>query len=340
MFQSCSNPSETGSQALGTAEVRKPAFDHEKARKRTAGILERLREGQTRPTPTRRPQQDEEIFNLLKEGRLPDRPLSMPERRTIALCHARPTGAMTLDSRDLDSKGVRSAFSRLMRRLGRWRQGKALSYFAIPACSTGHDGWHIHCLVWDFIPKETLRRHARAVGFGGAKIKTLRELGELDYFRMIAYHLRQNNDVFGITERHRHKPQPKGAHSFLYSAEGNPKLLSALNMAKDKSVSDIELLRACPLFSNQCETPTNSSQESSNDSSQLTSDSSQQTREENQGLHWINQGIQVRSSSRGLALLKGLRSWFRSKFQSDLINRPWLHRASRDKSLGRAGPSG
>jgi len=149
MFQSCSNPSETGSQALGTAEVRKPAFDHEKARKRTAGILERLREGQTRPTPTRRPQQDEEIFNLLRKGKLPPRPLSTTERMAIAVCHAGPTVAITLDSRDLDSKRSRKRFSDLMKRLVRDRGGRKLGYLAVPACSTGQNGWHIHFLGWE-----------------------------------------------------------------------------------------------------------------------------------------------------------------------------------------------
>jgi hypothetical protein len=330
MFQSCSNPSETGSRALGAAEVRKPAFDHEKARKRTAEVFKRLREGQTPPTPTRRPQQDEEVLRTLQEGKLPSRPLTRAERRTIAVCHARPTGAMTLDSRDLDSKGVRSAFSKLTRRLRNMRFGKSLSYFAVPACSTGHDGWHIHCLVWDFIPKETLRRHARAVGFGGAEIKTLRELGELDYFRMIAYHLRQNDDVFGITKRHRHKPQPKWARSYLYSVEDNPKLLSALNMARDKSVSDIELLRACPLFSNQGDAQGQSDQGCSSPSSKVSRYITKQRdpRDQNRATTFLN-----RLGSRARQVLEGIQR------KSTLLGNGWS-RATNRLSLGRAGPSG
>jgi len=285
----------------------------------------------------RRPQQDEEIFNLLKEGRLPDRPLSMSERMTIAVCHARPTGAITLDSRDLGSKESRNRFSRLVKRLIRSRRGRSFAYLAVPACSTGHKGWHVHLLVWDYIDSKPLTRHAMELGFGLPDIDPIAALNDLNYFRKIAYHFRQTEEVFGRTHGDRHEVRPKGARRYLMPLpktlqQVNPKLLSAVNMAKDKSVSDSELLRACPLFSKgQTDTQEHSDQGSRSPLSQASRHIT--TRRD--------RGEQHKASKSFQRLLIRMNQGFLSIHQvsSSLLDGRWI-KAIKRVSLGRAGPSG
>jgi len=60
----------------------------------------------------------------------------------------------------------------------------------------------------------------------------------------------------GGTHRDRHQAPPKGAHRFLMPIsktlrDVNPKLLSALKTARDKSVNDDELHQSNPISSSQ-----------------------------------------------------------------------------------------
>jgi hypothetical protein len=337
MFQSCSNLEQTDPHRNREPQCPKVPRSPLKAPRRASERFRRLRDGNATRGSHRGLQKDEGVFNLLCEGKLPSRPLSIAERMTIAVCHARPTGSITFDSRDLDSKQSRNRFSRLIKRLIRSRRGRKLGYLAFPACSNGHSGWHIHLLVWDYIDSRPLTRHANELGFGRPQIDYIDDLSDLNYFRKVAYHFRQTEEAFGRTHGNRHEKRPKGARRYLMPLpktlqQVNPKLLSAVDMAKDKSVSDLELLRACPLFSKgQTNTQGQFEQGGSSPSSQA---SSYITKPRGQGdQHKANKGFQ--------RLPIRMRQGFPRIHQgrSSLLNRRWI-KAIQRLGLGRAGPSG
>jgi hypothetical protein len=185
--------------------------------------------------------------------------LTEAERRTVAIVAAEPFALLTLDSASMTRDVAVSAFRRLVQRLNYWLHlGHPLVYYAVPACSSAGLGWHIHAIVWDFLLKAVLNDHAHEVGFGLPYIKRIDRPEEKlrGTLAAVSYVTGQAEPVFGLRVHERHVPRPAAKRGYLLPQgrtieQSRPELLSMLDRAKDKAVTDDALLRSLPLFSNE-----------------------------------------------------------------------------------------
>ncbi len=211
------------------------------------------------------------------EGGLPlSRKMTDPERVFVAVAlHAAPKLHVTLTSAALDLAGVRAAWPNLRKRLERYRieRGRKdeapLIYIGAAAKATGtRGGYHLHLLVWqDYFPRKVLKPRAVEVGFDGCDIKRISPLSSrgldasgpkhaIEGYTQIAYALSQHQPIFGSRQHLKNEPLVPGQQWILKPSRATlervkPELLSALDMAKSRSIRDEELVRDCSYFINR-----------------------------------------------------------------------------------------
>lgn len=206
------------------------------------------------PEQPRRPKAVWHDWTTLRDERSLQRSLSQAERICIAVAHAEPTHAITLTSKDLDHDGAAKAFAVWLKQINRLRtRSYPFIYFGTIARSKEGEGRaHIHLLAWEFLPKTWVRDRA---GFGRGHIRYLADPGTLRFERFVpvTYAVGQHESVFGSINHRSNEPLPKNKRAHLVPqastiAQVQPQLLSGLELAKDRSVSDIELLEALPIL--------------------------------------------------------------------------------------------
>lgn len=192
------------------------------------------------------------------EDRLPfSQSLTPKERMAIAITSARPTNLLHIHSL-LDRPSFMHRWRRWVRRMERARRKRPLIYVATVAKSRrSNGGHHAHVLLWEYLHLPVLKQHCREVRFGREpQIRQLPPNDLMEVFLPVTYVLGQHEPVFGTTHHYRHEPLPKGARAILLPQRStlrakNTKLLDALTSAEDPSVSDFDLVQACPVFSNK-----------------------------------------------------------------------------------------
>lgn len=182
-------------------------------------------------------------------------PLSPHERLTLAVTAARPERFLTLDSLALSYDQAAAAFHALIKNLNRKPKVAApIIYFACIARSTGHEGHHVHALLWTFLHQPTLIGAASELGFGKTShIKACPTSSPAVRLNAVGYVLGQKESVLDSEQHLRHEPHPPRKRHFLYPqretlATHAPQLLSALEQARDRTVTDAELISAASLF--------------------------------------------------------------------------------------------
>jgi hypothetical protein len=135
-------------------------------------------------------------------------------------------------------------------------------YFGAMANGQGEGGCHFHLLLWEYLHLDALLGDVGELGLGGVDLKQV-QASEENYIgtaTIARYVLGQHEPVFGSKHHQRHQPRTRHQwrwlrrHSSLL-AEENPKLLSAIEWAQDRSLTDEELVLRLPWFSTSKGTP-------------------------------------------------------------------------------------
>jgi hypothetical protein len=189
------------------------------------------------------------ILRPLKDGRPPERSLTRNERLVVAVSACRPRYLVTLDS-TLERPEFMREFAKLKQRLAVHR--RPLVYFGTVAKGAGDGGYHGHFLIWTSLHYNTVHKHVRQLALGHAHVDPI-DLDRPDEklaLRAVTYVLGQEEPVFASAEHRRHRPRPPSGRAFLHPqrktlVRWHPDLLTALDLAKSPSVSDVELYRRC-----------------------------------------------------------------------------------------------
>jgi hypothetical protein len=186
------------------------------------------------------------------------RSLTASERLVVAVVQAEPTHFLTIHStksREEVQRGFRCIRLRLQRSRG--KNAAPMIYVATFPRSQNGPGHHVHALLWSYVHLPTLHGYCRDLALGPPQIDRISASGPGDarYWRPIGYVLGQHEPVFGSTEHERHEPLGHSKRRLSYPQRATlakycPKLLSALEMANDPTVSDQELCAGLPRFSN------------------------------------------------------------------------------------------
>lgn len=215
--------------------------------------------GRQRPYGTMKSLAAENVFTAtgaLIGGWQLERPMTEVERECLAVANAEPTNFMTLTSKSMSRAEAVEAWTALRKRINRRKPTKRhpLIYITVPACSTRHDGYHLHVLLWEYLHAESLLLGpARDLGFGSPKIRQITP-SPMEWMTAAAYTLGQQRPVFGSGHHRRHQAKEKFARTFSTPSRATlekhcPELLSGLYLARNRSVSDLELVEHLPIFS-------------------------------------------------------------------------------------------
>ncbi len=198
---------------------------------------------------------DSAVLHTLSMGRTVERPMTEHERLIVGIYSTEPTSALTLSSQNMSHAEANRSRQNLLKAVRRRvnRPDRPLIYCATVACSEGHGGYHLHMLLWEYLPQGIVAGIARLLGFGPPYFRNLSGLDDLNRFTATAYCLRQMTPAFDSKTHQDHRPRPKHAKEILYPANKTlaaekPELLSAIRDAKSKHVSDIELISRVPFF--------------------------------------------------------------------------------------------
>ena len=194
----------------------------------------------------------------LKQGGSIGRPFTLAERFFFALAVAPPSHLLTLNSAE-DGPKVGEVWPLFKKRMNRALTGKRpFIYFGTRANGHGGGGEHLHVLLWDFFPANSVHRQTRELGLGNPDIQKITHFHQ-DPIRTalpIRYVLAQHTPIFGTDIHLRHQPRNIAQRRWFYPqratlAKHEPELLSALDRAKSPSASDFELVRAASSFTNR-----------------------------------------------------------------------------------------
>ena len=190
----------------------------------------------------------------LERGLPLERSMTYLERLAVAVAWTEPTHALTLTS-TIENRGEFAHFFRLLRQRVQRRTSRPkvpLIYVGSFACGNGDGGYHAHLLLWGYVSMKMLHPQLRELGLGLPEIK---QITPDPHNRLVAtsYALSQHEPIFGHTRAHSHHDRDKGARRFTSPqrstlARHHPKLLHALDVARDQSLSDKELCEALPRF--------------------------------------------------------------------------------------------
>ena len=187
------------------------------------------------------------------------RPLRAQERLLLAVYPTAPTHLLTIDSVEQNRAEFVDRWRRLVKRINRSKQRsrKPLIYVgSVAKSSSGGGGYHLHALLWKYLHLPVLIGDTRDVGLGKPDIQQIvsPHRNAFDVFSATAYVLAQHQPVFGTDHHLRHEPLPPYARRYLIPQRRTLKdhhsdLLSAMDRAFDRPVTDDALVRAVPRFS-------------------------------------------------------------------------------------------
>ena len=195
-------------------------------------------------------------LEVLTRGRDLPESLSTSERYVIAVgAGAPPAHSLTLTSALACPAEANESFAKFRKRI-EYEIGSPFIYFATLAKSAkGHAGWHFHIVHWNgFIHVNKIRAHALGSGFEKwVKVDYLPRKTALEQLDILAYLPRQHERVFDSHVHARHEPRRKGGRTIQKPhdktlAKHQPKLLSAINRARDPSIPDHQLVAPLPIF--------------------------------------------------------------------------------------------
>lgn len=215
------------------------------------------------------PSADPVMLRAISSGRPINRPLTEAERIAVAVAASEPTHLLTIDSAIHDRQTFDRAWRLLAKRLARRRPYRQpLVYFGSVAQGLGDGGFHVHLLLWEFLPAWMLHQQTHAVGLGHPKIqqigasvlrrRPLEELKNDEHYSLLLerlyvtrYVVNQHEAVLGGSHHQRHQPRAAGKRRYLYPQaatldRARPNLLAALKAARSPTVSDEELIRYLP----------------------------------------------------------------------------------------------
>lgn len=197
-------------------------------------------------------------LSALRQGIPPSRRLTRLEREFVAIrFHSPPPLSIVFSSSNHTLDGTRRAWANLRKRLERYRtkrgrHGEApLIYIATAAVTLqANGGHHMHVLVWnEHVELKVLRPRAIECGFGPPRIsKIVADVtNPCAADTQIAYVLEQHRPIFGSTNHLANAPLAPGQQMLWTPSRKTlklykPELLSALDMAKDQSITDNKLV--------------------------------------------------------------------------------------------------
>ena len=193
----------------------------------------------------------------LRNGYPTSRRLTETERLVLTLVETQPRLLITIDSADMDEAEAKVGWKKLKLRMQRRRADALRVYFGCAAQAQHGEGHHLHLLLWKTVSVRQLLWNARQVGFGGVRLQEIPSPGSdpLGATQMARYALAQHEPVFGSRHHLRHAPvgkhkrrllKPQGRTLETYA----PEVLSALDTAQSRTVTDDELVGGLHLFSN------------------------------------------------------------------------------------------
>lgn len=214
-------------------------------------------------------------ITALALGRPLARPLTEMERLTVAIATmARPTHFLTLDSPPgVDHTQAACEWGKLTKRIVRSRSTRRPLIYVGSIAQSGAGGYHAHMLLWEHLHLGMLRGHLRELRLGRPCIRhiptttfpagpltiedhvtSLCNLAEVG--RTTAYVLGQHEPVFGSDHHRRHAARQRSKRRYLRPLAPTlethkPELLAAVEAAKDRTVTDVQLVRGVPMFSNR-----------------------------------------------------------------------------------------
>lgn len=181
--------------------------------------------------------------------------MTLLERIALAVTSTRPTHFLTLQTVGANQKELAKTFPLMKKRIGRRKSRPDLPviYFSVFAQGLGAAGCHLHLLLWDYPPMPMYHGQAKALGLGNVHVERITPSTPENVLRVVSYALGQQEPVFGTTPHRHHQPRAKhqrrwGCQQRKTLEEHKPELLSALDLAKDKSVSDQSLVAELPTF--------------------------------------------------------------------------------------------
>ncbi len=205
-----------------------------------------------------------QALDALSEGRPLERLMTSEERLLVSItATAPPTHSLTLHSAAMSREEIRRAWPCFRKRIER-ELGVRLIYVATVARSReGGGGFHVHALLWNgYIHWTGLHRHGLEAGFGRPHIEQIpTDPGRrADQARMVGYSLSQHQPVFGSSTHERHDPREPGQRPFMMPQRATlhahaPRLLSALDTARDPMIADLDLGLMLPRFSRYTDAP-------------------------------------------------------------------------------------
>jgi len=194
-------------------------------------------------------------LDALRIGLPPHPGFTPQERIALAVTSTQPSQHVTITTpggathQEL-ARGFRKLVPRIERNAHRRKQ--PLIYVGNYAKGRGNGGYHLHLLLWEEPYMCVYRRQCLAAGLGRARNTHIDPVPEMVLYST-SYVLGQHESVFGTDVHLRHRPRAKGKRSFI-CPQGktletyHPELFYALQLAKDKSVTDETLVSECPIF--------------------------------------------------------------------------------------------
>ncbi len=193
----------------------------------------------------------------LASGRPLERKMTSSEREVVAITTtAPPTSLLTLSSADLGLEDVRSAWTKFRKRLWRSHGKDVVAIASTQITSTGTAGFHVHALLWTgFVHISKLRHCVEGTGFGRPHISMVPDANNHFYGALasVGYVYGQLGAILGSTHHKENIPLARGQQRVHKSqtvtlTRSAPELLSALDMAKSPTVTDVQLVQSSPLF--------------------------------------------------------------------------------------------
>jgi hypothetical protein len=192
----------------------------------------------------------------LRHGYPSSRNLTQRERLTLTLVETQPRLLVTIDSAGMSEAEAKAAWPRLKKRMWRRRPDALRVYVGCAAQARDAEGHHLHLLLWTPVNFRQLLWNAQRVGFGGLSAPRIPapNVDPLGALQMVRYALGQHQPVFGSRHHYRHIPAGEHKRGLLKPHRATlethaPEVLSALDTAQSRTVTDTELVQGLHLFS-------------------------------------------------------------------------------------------
>jgi hypothetical protein len=195
------------------------------------------------------------VLEALRDGSPLDPRMTRQERMALSVASTQPIRHVIITTTTgVTRQELTSKYHLLVRRIERnqSRRKEPLIYVGNFAQGCGSGGCHIHILLWEEPHWRTWQTQRKELGLGEVAVTDIPPAPEAVLHRT-SYVLGQHESVFGTDAHLHHRPRAKGQHGVVYPKLGtleqyHPKLFYALELAKDKSVTDETLVKSLPIF--------------------------------------------------------------------------------------------